>query len=99
MSWALEFHPEAEAELACVTGDFDAKRAGLGIRFSAAFERLCELILEDPLRWRELEWGTRRATLPGFPYVVVYLVIERRVVVLAVAHESRDTGYWAERFP
>jgi hypothetical protein len=38
----------------------------------------------------------QRAVLPRFPYVVMF-VVERRtrtVMVVAVAHTSREPGYW-----
>ena len=99
MSWTLEFHREAAAEAECVTGDYEAKRDGLGVRFREEWQPACSVISSDPLVWREREGGTRRVNLDGFPFWVCYLVLDERVVVLAVAHESRNSRYWLGRIP
>lgn len=39
----------------------------------------------------------RRFILPGYPYDLVYSVLEDEIVVLAVAHHSRQPEYWADR--
>jgi len=39
----------------------------------------------------------RRLLLDRFPYSIVYEVIGRRVVVLAIAHTARRPGYWKRR--
>lgn len=41
--------------------------------------------------------GVRRVRVRRFPYQVVYLVIDNDVVVIAIAHDRRRPGYWAER--
>lgn len=32
-----------------------------------------------------------------FPYHIVFLNLEREILVLAVAHDRRRPGYWASR--
>jgi len=46
--------------------------------------------------WRQ-SW--RRALLRRFPYMVVFEVVEDRIVVWAVAHTKRRPGYWLARRP
>jgi len=38
MSLALEFLPEASAEVECITGDYEARVIGLGVRFRQVVE-------------------------------------------------------------
>jgi len=38
MNTVLEFLPEASAEIQCVTGDYEAKVEGLGVRFRIEVE-------------------------------------------------------------
>jgi plasmid stabilization system protein ParE len=39
----------------------------------------------------------RRIRLRGYPYAVVYQLLEDSLVVIAVAHTSRRSGYWRSR--
>jgi plasmid stabilization system protein ParE len=41
--------------------------------------------------------GVRRVMLHSFPYGVIYEVRDRVVVIIAVAHTSRDPRYWLGR--
>jgi len=69
----------------------------------AAAEYLFELdaafaaILEHPQRWPTHVEGTRRYLLKRFPFGVVYREAEGLVEFLAVAHASREPGYWRRR--
>jgi plasmid stabilization system protein ParE len=99
MSSVLEFHPEAAAEAGCATGDYEARMAGLGIRFREELESICAAIVQHPLLWRERSGGFRRVNLPGYPYYVAYVVRNERIVVVAVAHASRHPDYWKTRLP
>jgi plasmid stabilization system protein ParE len=39
----------------------------------------------------------RRARLKGYPYAVVYQILPSSIIIVAVAHTSRRTGYWRAR--
>lgn len=95
----LEFVREALAELECVTGDYEAKVAGLGVRFRLELERACEGIIQFPFLWRERPGEWRRVNLPGFPYYIAYVILDDLILVLAVAHSARHPNYWKERRP
>ena len=99
MSTALEFVPEAAAELQCIVGDYEAAVPGLGVRFRQELKHACAAIVTNPLLWREREGGWRRVNLPGFPYYIAYVIIDEVILVLAVAHAKRHPDYWKNRFP
>jgi hypothetical protein len=99
MNLFLEFAREAYAELECVTGDYEAKVPGLGVRFRLDVERACEGIVRYPFLWNERSGGWRRVNLPGFPYYIAYVIIDELILVLAVAHAARHPNYWKERLP
>jgi len=40
---------------------------------------------------------TRKFVLPRFPYSVLYSIEEDRVLVTAIAHQSRQHRYWRGR--
>lgn len=55
-------------------------------------------ISEAPSRYPAGEYGTREHVLPSsFPYTIVYRVRESFVVIVAIAHHSREPRYWHHR--
>jgi plasmid stabilization system protein ParE len=99
VSFVLEFRPEASAEVECVTGDYEAHTPGLGARFRAEVETACAAIVQHPLLWRMRPGGYRRVNLPGFSYYIAFVVEEQSLLVLAVAHSSRNPNYFRSRLP
>src|SRR3954469_23775488 len=99
MSLVLEFVAEASAELECVTGDYEAKSSGLGIRFRQEVESACVGIVQHPLLWRKRPEGFRRVNLPGFSYYIAFVLRGDRIFVVAVAHASRHPAYFRNRLP
>ena len=51
--------------------------------------------------WPDLSGAVpvRRLVLKRFPFALAYLVQGDRVVILAVAHTSREPMYWIHRLP
>lgn len=77
-----------------------AKEAGAptAARFLTEFQRLRIILAQEPLRGPEVEPGIRRLLFrERFPYSIMYVVRERRVVIVAVMHQHREPGYWKER--
>ncbi|MFL5354165.1 type II toxin-antitoxin system RelE/ParE family toxin [Archangium sp.] len=98
----LRLHPEANTELAAAFEWYERQQLGLGAAFSSAVFRALDAIEESPETWPE--WPgvhhtppIRRLLLPDFPFAVPYMVLEDRVVVLAVTHVRRRPGYWLKR--
>ena len=92
-------HEEAEREL----GDaavYYAEHATpkIAISFLAEFERVIELLqLNQQLGMRK-EGGMRSYPFQRFPYSLVYREdCEAGPQVYAVAHQSREPGYWQGR--
>ncbi len=74
----------------------------MGTTFSSEVFQALEIIEEAPETWPE--WPgiahtppIRRYLLWDFPFALPFVVLEDRVVVLAVAHVRRRPGYWRER--
>ena len=99
MSYVLDFLPEASAELECITGDYEARVPGLGVRFRKLAASTCAAIVQHPLLWRERPGGYRRVNLPGFSYYVAFILRDESLTVVAVAHVSRNPDYWTNRMP
>ena len=99
MNSALEFLHEAAIELECITGDYEAKLPGLGVRFRTEVESSCHAIVQFPLLWHERPGGYRRVNLPGFPYYIAYFIRDELILVAAVGHAKRHPDYWKNRLP
>jgi plasmid stabilization system protein ParE len=92
----------ASAEMYDAADYYTERVPGLGDRFLAAVEQLYEQIEASPLRFGHLETvpdsiDIRRALVLGYPYYVAYQILENEILVLAVAHGSREPNYWIDR--
>jgi plasmid stabilization system protein ParE len=91
------FHPEAAEEYERDIRFYRKRQPGLPKRFVAAVEETIARILEHPDRWRMIEPNLRRCLTRTFPYSVIYSVQGDTVFIIAVAHGSREPGYWKGR--
>jgi toxin ParE1/3/4 len=69
----------------------------LGLRFGDEGERVIQLLLEHPELGSRLDEDLRHFVLRKFPFSVVYAVVTDLVYIVAVAHGSREPGYWRLR--
>ena len=92
-----EFHPEALQEYDEAGHYYAAQRAGLDLRFITCVEETIKVILEDPYRWRPFDEDVRRCLTRVFPYAILYTIEGDFVLIVAVAHCSREPGYWKRR--
>jgi toxin ParE1/3/4 len=92
-------HPEAEAELddAAVYYAEHASAAIAGA-FLAEYERVRDIIIENQQRGPHADGGFRLYHFERFPYTLIYEEDrERGPQIYAVAHQSREPGYWSAR--
>ena len=92
--------PAALAEYENAVLYYAAERSELGRNFIESFEDAIARICAAPDRWRVFAGReVRRAFMHKFPYAVLYTIEPDHVLVVAVAHYSREPGYWRERLP
>ena len=90
--------PLALAELNDAAAFYKAKaNAELGLAFVAEFDRATSLVLENPLFGAVFRGTRHRFFLRRFPYSIIYQVTSQELRVIAVAHNRRRPGYWANR--
>lgn len=97
MTYTLTIGPEAEVDIAGAYGYYQSCRLGLGSDFVLCVEEALERITRNPLIYREIYSGVRRAMVHRFPYGVFFVVVEHRVIVLAVMGAARDPEHWQTR--
>lgn len=98
----VRYHRQAHEELDAAAEWYEARRPGLGLDFIKEVTRALAVIREHPERWPawpgiKARLPIRRFVLQRFPYALPYLVHERTVIVLAIAHGRRRPGYWRSR--
>lgn len=94
---SYRFHLEAQAEFEADICYYRERQPGLQYRFVSAVEEAIARILEHPNRWRMIESDVRRCLTRTFPYSVIYSVQGDVIFMIAIAHGSREPGYWKHR--
>jgi len=97
MRLAIEFRLAARAEFLAATARYEAQRPNLGAEFIAEVERCMVLAAEQPKAYAVVRKSARRVTARRFPYSIYFRAEQRRIVVLAVFHGSRDPAIWQGR--
>lgn len=95
------YHPAAREELRGAVAHDEGEHPGRGVDLEDAIGRALrrvQVLPESAPRWPPIEEvEIRRAKVRRHPYVVVYAVLANRLVVLAIAHTSKQPGYWRGR--
>jgi plasmid stabilization system protein ParE len=63
-------------------------------RFADEVERVVQLLLEHPELRSHLDNDLRHFILRRFPFSIVYAEATNLIYIVAVAHGSREPGYW-----
>ncbi len=91
--------PEAAEELLEASEWYEDRRPGLGAEFVGAVEHAMNAAANAPLA--AAAWpGSRRhrrRVMERFPYILVYELRDDAIEFVAVAHTSREPGYWLKR--
>lgn len=99
----LRLHRRATEEIREAAEWYDARSTGLGSRFVGAAREIFEQLESSPEQFSQLETLStdppirRGAMVDGFPYIVVFELIDDDVFVIAVSHTSRRPNYWRRR--
>jgi plasmid stabilization system protein ParE len=95
---AVELHEEAAAEYDAAFDWYVERSPDAALKFDAEVGRALTQILQAPQRWAAGPYKTRKFLLRQFPFTLIYR--ERAlgdIQVVAVAHTSRNPGYWKQR--
>ena len=91
------FHPEASDEMFESARFFEEKSAGLGSDLISAIQEATRRILMFPESGPIEKWNIRKCLVRGFPFTLLYEANEERIFIVAVMHQHRRPGYWAQR--
>lgn len=93
--------PEAAEELLEAADWYESGRPGLGSEFVGAVEHAIGAAASMPLAaapWPGSE-RFRRRVMERFPYIPIYEFRPDAIEFVAIAHISREPGYWLKRTP
>lgn len=98
----LRILADAEAEIESARQYLNKQSAALGGRFLDELAESFDAIQSRPLSFAKLETlpsdqPYRRALLATFRYAVVFEVLDDAILIVAVAHASREPNYWFGR--
>ena len=94
----VKFHPESRVDLKEGKAFYRHRSPLAAVAFAREIDAAIARITESPSRYPEGEHGTREFILPWrFPYTVVYRVKGDLIVIVAVAHQSKEPEYWHHR--
>ena len=94
----IQFHREAGAEYDAAFDWYLKRNPDAALRFDSEVCRALEQIAHAPERWTAGPFNTHRFLLRQFPYMLIYRKrTSREIQVLALAHTSRNPGYWKNR--
>jgi plasmid stabilization system protein ParE len=92
-----EFHPDAELGLIEEAAYYESEVPGLGSRFAGEVDHVIELLLGNPKIGALVDEELRHFVLRRFPHSIIYVVFKEKLFIIAVAHGSRNPGYWRSR--
>lgn len=87
----------AQDEIFRVIDFYDGKAIGLGAEFVEELDRVLEFLRDHPGMGAPFQAETRRLLVRRFPLSVIYSTDEHEIVVIAIAHQSQEPGYWLGR--
>jgi toxin ParE1/3/4 len=93
---------EAAAEIESAHEYLTSQASRLGPRFLDDLAETLDAIAERPESFSKLETlpddaPYRRALLSIFRYAVIFEILSDEVLVVAIAHASREPNYWLNR--
>lgn len=93
----VSFHEIAELELNEAAKYYESKMRGLGIAFISEMERVTRHIQHNPESAPRILKTVRRKLLRGFPYSIMYSIVDDSIRILAIANQKRRPFYWRGR--
>ena len=93
----LHFEGPAETEIFEIADFYDTVRKSLSDDFGESVFRRLDEILIFPESQPRVSKKFRKASVPGFPYHIIYQIREEEVWVIAIWHNKRKPGSWKKR--
>jgi len=97
MITSVSIHEVADIELKEAARYYESKVDGLGFAFLDEVERVVNPIRDNPESAPRIYKVVRRKILRGFPYSIMYSIVDDSIRILAIANQKRRPFYWRDR--
>jgi len=94
----VQVHPQAADELNSAIDYHNKLRSGLGDRLRMAVHAAVTRNRKNPTRYRFVHDDIRRCLVEGFPYSVLYYIVEDNLLkIIVVRHHRRRADFGMRR--
>ena len=97
MKYDLIIRPEAEQDIQEAFSWYEDRVSGLGREFLRCVDVTFSQIHRSPILFPSVYKNVRRILTRRFPFGVFYIIVNGKIVVLAVLHVRRDPALWQKR--
>jgi hypothetical protein len=87
----------ADQELMDVISYYNTKSAGLGEEFYREFKNALNLIKRFPKMWSKIGNNTRKCIIKSFPFLILYVLENDKILITCIAHQYRNPEYYIKR--
>jgi plasmid stabilization system protein ParE len=94
---SFEYHSEAMQEAFKAFEWYARQDETVADRFWEELRRARRSVTSHPKSWMPYLYGTRCFLLKKFPFALVYIERDDKIIGIAVAHLKRRPGYWRKR--
>jgi len=91
---SVEFHPALAEDVQGAYDCYNARQGGLGERFLESLATRIESLELFPGRFLQVHGSVRQATIPRFPYLVLYALKPQSFYFYACFHSSQNRDGW-----
>ena len=91
------WHSGALDDLEEATAFYFQQDPNIELRFADCIDKAIEQVTQSPNTWPIVEVEIRRYLVNIFPYSLFYTIEKDHILILAVAHQSREPEYWKQR--
>ena len=91
------FLPPADKELEEAINFYNDQLKGLGDQFYEDVVEVIALMVSYPTAWRKVGVNTRKCLLKRFPYLILFVPDESKIIITAVAHQHRHPKSYLKR--
>ena len=97
MKRTIIIRPEAEQDIREAYSWYETQMSGLGANFLLRIDAALSSVQRNPRQYPLIHQEVRRCLVRRFPYGILFLVDDKRIIVLAVFHAKRNPRSWQER--
>lgn len=91
--YKLIIQPEAIEDIQESFNWYEKQKLGLGSEFREEVEKGLIQLMTNPLYYTSISKNLRRCRIKRFPFLIIYGIDKKRVVVIGVRHMSRKPKF------